>query len=591
MGELSSTEQSRHEATKPPTESVPVLVAVAWPYASGSRHLGHLAGAYLPADIFARYQRLAGNEVLMVSGSDVHGTPITVRADSEGVTPQEIVDRYHHEFCRQWQQIGISWDLYTTTGTPNHAAVTQDMFLRQHQKGFIDKRVSDQFYDPVDERFLPDRYIGGTCPYCGYGEARGDQCENCGRTLDAVELINPRSKISGATPVLRATEHFYFRYSDFTADLADWLQTREGWRPHVLNSALGWTAEGLHDRAVTRDLDWGVELPIDDLGPGKRIYVWYDAVIGYLSAAKEWASHAADLNADPPGVIYTPPLRERARPGDLDHWRHWWQNDAARHYYFIGKDNIPFHTLFWPAQLMAYGELHLPDDVPANQYVTFKGLKASASQGVGITIEQGLDWFEPDSLRYALSAALPEHADTEVSLEEIVRRVNDELVATWGNLVNRVLSLAQSVLGGTVPDLGGKRAPEDLEVLTGVDEDLATEAEHLQKVELRAGLRTAMAAAARVNAYLNATEPWRLAKSDPDRAKVVLTTAVEAVAGVRVGFAPYLPFSTETLNTVFGPVESWGRPEVVPGTALGRIAPLFAKIDTDEILERATGSA
>ncbi len=536
----------------------PVLVAVAWPYASGSRHLGHVAGAYLPADIFARYQRLVGNDVLMVSGSDVHGTPITVRADAEGVTPAEIVDRYHREFCRQWDQFGISWDLYTTTGTTNHADVTQDMFLRQHRKGCIDKRVSEQFYDPVKERFLPDRYIGGTCPHCGYEKARGDQCDNCSRTLDAVELIRPRSKMSGAAPELRPTEHFYFRYSDFTDKIADWLATREGWRPHVINLALGWTAEGLRDRAVTRDLDWGVELPVDDLGPGKRIYVWYDAVIGYLSASKEWSD----------------------RSGDPERWRHWWQNDDARHVYFIGKDNIPFHTLFWPAQLMSYGGLHLPDDVPANQYVTFSGMKASASRGVGITIDEGLSWFEPDALRYALAAALPEHADTEISLAELLRRVNDELVATWGNLVNRVLSVAQPALGGAVPDISDRATePDDVALIGAVDDALVAEAAHLERVELRAGLRTAMSAAGRVNAYLNATEPWRLAKTAPDRAAAVLVTALKAVAGVRVGLAPYLPFSTAALDGVFGPVESWRRPEVPAGARLPKPAPLFAKVD------------
>jgi len=362
--------------------AVPVLVAVAWPYASGSRHLGHLAGAYLPADIYARYQRLAGNNVLMVSGSDVHGTPITVRADAEGVTPSEIVEHYHSEFCDQREVLGISWDLYTTTGTRNHAEVTQDMFLVQLKNGHIDKRVSEQFYDPVGERFLPDRYIEGTCPRCGYGAARGDQCEHCGTTLDATDLIEPRSKISGAVPELRSTEHFYYRYSDFTERVADWLETRRGWRPHVLNSSFGWTNEGLQDRAITRDLDWGVELPVDDLGEGKRIYVWYDAVIGYLSASKEWA----------------------ARGGDPDAWKRWWHNDESRHLYFVGKDNIPFHAMLWPAQLMGYGGLHLPDNVPANQYVTFSGAKMAAGRGVGLSIGEGLRLFEPDALRYALAA-------------------------------------------------------------------------------------------------------------------------------------------------------------------------------------------
>ena len=536
--------------------SIPVLVAVAWPYASGSRHIGHLAGAYLPADIYARYQRLAGNEVLMVSGSDAHGTPITVRADAEGVEPGAIVDRYHREFCRQWEAIGISWDLYTTTGTDNHAAVTQDMFMRQLEAGHIDKRTSEQLYDPESNRFLPDRYIEGACPHCEYPEARGDQCDDCGRTLDAMDLIEPRSRISGATPVPRLTEHFYFRYSDFTDELARWLDTRRGWRPHVVNFAKSWTEEGLIDRAITRDLDWGVELPVGDLGPGKRIYVWYDAVIGYLSASKQWA----------------------ADRGEPDRWRHWWHNDEARHVYFIGKDNIPFHCLFWPAQLMAYGGLHLPDDVPANQYVTFRGGKASASRGVGMTIDDALEAFEPDSLRYALAAALPEHADTEISTEEIARRVNDELVATWGNLVNRVLTLARRNLGAAVSE-APDRLPEDRAVLAGVDAALAEAAGQLDRVELRAGLRSAMDAAGRVNAYLNSTEPWKLVRSDPPRGAAVLVTALEAIAGVRVGLAPYLPFSTAALDGLFGPVRSWGRPEVPAGTALPQLSPLFAKVD------------
>ena len=539
---------------------VPVLVAVAWPYASGSRHLGHLAGAYLPADIYARYQRLAGNDVLMVSGSDVHGTPITVRADAEGVTPAEIVDRYHAEFCRQWETLGISWDLYTTTGTPNHAAVTQDMFLVQLQNGFIDRRVSEQYYDPVGERFLPDRYIEGECPHCGFDGARGDQCEHCGTTLDATDLIEPRSKISGAVPELRPTEHFYFRYSDFTERVGAWLKTRRGWRPHVLNSATGWTNEGLQDRAITRDLDWGVELPVDDLGEGKRIYVWYDAVIGYLSASVEWA----------------------ARNGDAEAWKRWWHNDDARHLYFVGKDNIPFHSLFWPAQLMGYGGLHLPDDVPANQYVTFSGAKMAAGRGVGLTIGEGLRLFEPDALRYALGAALPEQADTEVSIEEIARRINEELVATWGNLVHRVFSMVHSKLGGTVPETGEREA-QDVALLAAVDDALAEGADCIERVELRAGLRSAMEAAARVNAYLNSTEPWKLASAEPERAAAVLVTAVEAVAGVRTGLAPYLPFSTAALDGVFGPVQRWERPAVPPGTAVPKPSPLFTKVDLDAL--------
>ena len=539
----------------------PVLVAVAWPYASGSRHLGHLAGAYLPADIYARHQRLVGNRVLMVSGSDVHGTPITVRADAEGVTPRDIADRYHAEFVADWDRLGISWDLYTSTGTENHAAVTHDLFLRLLENGHIDRRTSDQYYDAEAGRFLPDRYIEGTCPHCHYAEARGDQCEDCGRTLDPEELVDPRSKITGGTPEVRQTEHFYLRLSDFSEALGAWLDGRQGWRRHVLNFSKGWVEDGLHDRAITRDLDWGVEVPVDDLGPGKRIYVWFEAVIGYLSASKEWAQ----------------------LQGDPEAWRDWWEGDEARSVYFIGKDNIPFHTIIWPGMLLGYGGLNLPTDVPANQYVTFKGGKASASRGVGLTIGEGLDLFQADALRYALAASLPEQSDTDLSIDEIGRRINEELVATWGNLVNRVLSMVHSTCGGVVPEVGDRTA-DDLAVLATVDGALDVVTDLIERVELRAALRTGMDAAATVNAYLNATEPWKLARSDPERAQAVLGTALAAVAGVRVALSPYLPFTTVALDDELGPVDAWQRREPVPGSPIGKPAPLFAKVDVTELL-------
>jgi len=538
-----------------------VLVAVAWPYASGSRHLGHLAGAYLPADVYARHQRLVGNRVLMVSGSDVHGTPITVRADAEGVTPTDIVERYHAEFVADWERLGISWDLYTSTGTENHAEVTQDLFLRLLENGHIDRRSSEQYFDAEADRFLPDRYIEGTCPHCDYAEARGDQCEDCGRTLDPEELVDPRSKITGSIPELRPTEHFYLRLSNFTEPLGEWLNSREGWRRHVLNFSKGWVEEGLQDRAITRDLDWGIELPVDDLGPGKRIYVWFEAVIGYLSAAKEWAQ----------------------RRGDPEAWRDWWEDPKARTVYFIGKDNIPFHTIIWPGMLIGYGGLNLPTDVPANQYVTFKGGKASASRGVGLTIGEGLSLFQADALRYALAASLPEQSDTDLSVDEIGRRINEELVATWGNLVNRVLSMVHKNCDATVPSPDG-RTVDDHAVLAAIDAALVAVTDQVERVELRAALRTGMEAAADVNAYLNATEPWKLAKSDPDRARVVLGTALAAVAGVRVALSPYLPSSTAALDDVFGQIEAWERVEPVPGTPVLKPTPLFAKVDLDELL-------
>ena len=549
--------------------SKPVLVAVAWPYASGSRHLGHLAGAYLPADIFARQQRIMGNEVLMVSGSDVHGTPITVRADAEGVTPQDIVDRYHQEFLTQWEQLGINWDLYTTTGTQNHAQVTQDMFLSQLENGHIDRRTTNQLFDPKAERFLPDRYVEGTCPHCGYEEARGDQCDDCGKTYDATELISPRSKLSDATPEAKKTEHFYFRYSDFNEELVQFLEAKQGWRNHVVNFAKGWlTDEGLIDRAITRDLDWGVELPVSDLGEGKRIYVWYDAVIGYLSASQEWAS----------------------KTEDKEKWRHWWHNNDARHVYFIGKDNIPFHALFWPAQLMATkdaigGEnLHLPDDIPANQYVTFKGGKASASRGVGLTIAEGLEKYQPDALRYALAANFPEQADTEISEEEIIRRINDELVSNWGNLVNRVLSMAYKNSNKAIPD-HGELTQSDQALLNQVDEALKSSSKQFDQVELRAALRTAMETAQATNRYLNATEPWKVLKEDRERGLTILFVALSAINGIRIVFRPFLPFSSQTLDLILGEQTGWERQELISGAPLEKPIPLFRKVEINEFQE------
>ncbi len=538
-----------------------ILVAVAWPYASGSRHLGHLAGAYLPSDIFARYHRAIGNDVLMVSGSDVHGTPITVRAETEGVTPQEVVDRYHAEIVDHWDRLGFDWDLFTTTGTENHHAVTQDVFLRLHEQGYIEQRSSEQFYDPEAKRFLPDRYVEGTCPHCDYTEARGDQCDNCGRTLDPIDLINPRSKMTGATPEQRTTDHFYLKLSEFSEQLRTWLEGREGWRKHVLNFSLGWIEEGLHDRAITRDIDWGVDIPVEGLGEGKKIYVWFDAVIGYLSASKEWA----------------------ADQGTPDSWQQWWHNDEAEHYYFIGKDNIPFHTIIWPSILMGYGGLHLPTDVPANQYVTFKGGKASASRGIGMTIGDALERYEPDALRYAMAANLPETADVDITEAELVRRVNEELVATWGNLVNRVVSMTHRYFDGVVPSAGEPEAA-DLAVLDSVDQAMGEASGHLSAVRLRAALATLLLGAQSTNQYLSEVEPWKTAKTDMDRTGTTLNVALQAIAGLAAGFAPFLPVTSISVMDTLGLDTSarqprWVRLEVAPGTALGPAVPLFSKVE------------
>jgi methionyl-tRNA synthetase len=539
-----------------------ILVAVAWPYASGPLHLGHLGGAYLPPDIFARYHRLIGSDVLMVSGSDANGTPITVKADDLGITPREVVERYHPEILGYWKSLGISFDLFTTTMTENHHRVTQEFFLILLDHGYMIKGTSEQFYDPEAERFLPDRYVEGTCPHCGYPEARGDQCDNCGRTLDPTDLIDPRSRLSGATPELRVTEHYFMDLPAFKDRLQEWLQSKTTWRKHVKNWALGMIGD-MPVRAMTRDIEWGVEVPVDDLGPGKKIYVWFDAVIGYLSASIEWASMTDDPDA----------------------WRKWWEDPEAESYYFVGKDNIPFHAVIWPAMLMGRGGLNLPTDVPANQYITFKGAKASKSKGVGQSIGWYAERLEPDALRYAIASVFPEQDDTDLSDEEIIRRVNEELVATWGNLVNRVLSMSDRSFDGKVPD-PDELSEEDQKILDLGPETLETVADHIEKVELRAGLRAAMDAATEVNAYLNATEPWKVVNQDPVRGGTVLWVAIQAIAAIRVALYPYLPHSTTVIGEMLGlgpEVESWSAPAVPGGTVLGDIAPAFIKLEPDAL--------
>ncbi len=536
-------------------------MAVAWPYANGSLHLGHIAGAYLPADIFARFHRMIGDHVLMVSGSDTHGTPITVRADAEGRTPQEVVDEFHPEFLRYWRELGISFDLFTTTATENHTAVTHDIFLTLMKHGYIYKETTSQLYDPQAQRFLPDRYVRGTCPHCGYEKARGDQCDNCGRTLDPEQLINPTSAITGARPEPRDTEHFFMRLSALQEPLLQWLKSRQGWRKHVLNFSIGFVEEGLHDRAITRDLDWGIPVPVEDLGPGKCIYVWFEAVIGYLSASKEWAQ-----------------LR-----GDPEAWRAWWEDPEARGYYFIGKDNIPFHTIIWPAILMGYRGLDLPYDVPANQYVTFKGEKASKSEGVGESVLTYLERYQPDAIRYALAANLPENSDTDLTEAEIIRRNNDELVATWGNLVNRVLAMTHKNFKGVVP-APGPLDGRDRDLLDRSEEALKRARGQLEAVHLKAALQTAMTLAQEANAYLNETAPWKTAKTDPERTGTSLYVALCVINALKVALYPFLPFSSQKVHEYLGqPGDvaggAWAAERLEPGTRLGQPEPLFKKID------------
>jgi methionyl-tRNA synthetase len=547
---------TQHEPTK-------VLVAVAWPYAQGSLHLGHMAGAYIPADIYARYRRSVGDDVLMVSGSDVHGTPITVKADEMGVTPAEIVDKYHPEFLTYWEDLNVDWDLFTTTGTDTHKRVVQDFFTRLLENGYLYPHMTEQFYDEQASRFLPDRYVEGTCPHCGYLEARGDQCDNCGKTLDPIDLIDPRSKLSRTTPVMRETEHYYWRLSAFNEPLLEWLESREGWRPHVINFAKGMVTEGLHDRAFTRDLEWGIPLPIDDIGPGKSIYVWWEAVMGSLSAPQEWA----ELQGTP------------------DAWKDWWENPDAESFYFVGKDNIPFHAIYWPAMILGHGGLNMPTNVPANQYVTFGGAKASKSRGVGRPLGWYLDRFEPDALRYAIAQTLPESNDSDLSDGEIVRRVNEELVATWGNLVNRVVAMTNRYFDGVVPSPGDLN-DADTAVLASRQTALDEANENLAAVRLRAGIARAMQMAGDANAYLNDLAPWTTSKTDMERTGTTLWVAHQLIAATAVALAPYLPVTSVRVLEAQG-IESresgpvWQVPTVIGGTQLAELGPLFAKVEMD----------
>ncbi|HYF65924.1 MAG TPA: methionine--tRNA ligase [Herpetosiphonaceae bacterium] len=508
-----------------------ILVAVAWPYASGARHLGHVAGFGVPSDVFARYQRLAGSDVLMVSGTDDHGTPITVRAEKENKTPKELTNFYNAEIRRNLRDLGLSYDLFTRTSTENHYAVTQDFFKRLLANGYIFQQEMIGTYSEADKRFLPDRYVEGTCPHCGYDKARGDQCDNCGKQLDPTDLINPRSTLSGATPVFKPTTHFFLNLPAFAERLREWIGGQSHWRPNVRRFSLG-LLEELPARAITRDLSWGIPIPVEGEWDDKRIYVWFDAVIGYLSAAIEWAD----------------------KVGRPEAWREWWQNPESRHYYFMGKDNIVFHSVIWPAMLLGRGELDLPYEVVSSEFLTLAGgEKISSSRAEGHEIPLVGDFlaqYDPDPLRYFLVVAGPETSDSEWSLGEFIRRNNEELVATWGNLVNRVLSIAHKNFG-QVPQPGALTA-EDEAVLATVRAAFARVGGELDTAHFKAALNAAMGAARSVNEYLASQEPWKVLKVDRERGGTILYVALQAINNLRTLFTPFLPFTSQKLHELLG---------------------------------------
>ena len=519
-----------------------ILTAVAWPYANGPRHIGHVAGFGVPSDVFSRYHRLAGNDVLMVSGTDEHGTPILVQADQEGVTPRELADRYNRVIAEDLQRLGLSYDLFTRTTTRNHYSVVQEMFRTLHKNGYLIERTTKGAISPSTGRTLPDRYIEGTCPICGYDGARGDQCDNCGNQLDADALINPKSRINGEAPVFVETEHFFLDLPSLAEALGSWLSTRTDWRPNVLKFSMN-LLEDLKPRAMTRDIDWGVPIPLPgwEDNPNKRLYVWFDAVIGYLSASVEWAR----------------------RSGDADAWKQWWCDPAAESYYFMGKDNVTFHSQIWPAELLGYdgkgahggtsgefGELQLPSEVVSSEFLTMEGRKFSSSRSVVIYVRDFLSRYSPDSLRYYLTAAGPESNDTDFTWSEFVRRNNDELVAAWGNLVNRSLSFTAKNLG-SLP-AAGELTDVDRALLATTSGAFGAVGADLERSRMRAALTETMRVVSEANKYLSEQAPWKLKDSEPERMATILHVALQAVSDCTTMLAPFLPHTSQQVHELLG---------------------------------------
>lgn len=531
-----------------------ILTAVAWPYANGPRHIGHVAGFGVPSDVFSRYQRMAGNQVLMVSGTDEHGTPIQVQAEREGVSPRDLADRNSLVIAKDLQALGLSYDLFTRTTTQNHYRVTQELFLGLLNNGYIFPRTELGAISPSTGRTLPDRYIEGTCPICGYPSARGDQCDNCGNQLDPIDLINPVSRINGETPKFVETEQYFLDLPAFADVISDWLRGQSHWRPNVQKFALN-LLEDLKPRAITRDLDWGVPVPLEGWRDreDKRIYVWFDAVIGYLSASIEWAS----------------------RTGDPQAWRQWWQNPDALGYYFMGKDNIVFHAEIWPAMLFGYsgvgakggtpgalGALNRPYDVVSSEFLTMEGRKFSSSRNVVIYVGDMLSRYDADALRYYLTAAGPENQDTDFTWSEFVRRNNDELVAGWGNLVNRTISMTAKNLG-SIP-AAGELTDVDRALLASSSAAFATVGDLIARNRQKAALAEAMRVIGEANKYLSDTAPWKLKNDDPARMATVLHTSLQVVDDAKTLLTPFLPSISAKVHTALGGTGQWSAmPELV----------------------------
>ena len=545
-----------------------IFIGVAWPYASGPLHLGQTAGAYLPADIFARFHRLKGNEVLMVSGSDQHGTPITIKAEQEGKTPRELANHYHEIFLKVWEKLGITYDLFTSTETENHTRIAQDVFKTLLDKGYIYKDKMLQPHCDKCGRFLPDRYVEGKCPLCGFEGARGDQCDNCGRPLNPWELVNPHCRVCGNTPEFKHSEHFFFKLSAFQDTLQRWVDKQSHWRINVINATRRYLNEGLKDRAITRDIDWGIPLPVSGY-EGKKLYVWFEAVIGYLSASIEWAKTT----------------------GNPEKWRDFWQGEA-KSYYFIGKDNIPFHTLIWPAILLGYDEsLNLPYDVPANEFLTIEGKKVSTSRNWAVWMPDYLAKYDADPLRYILSVNMPETGDTDFSWREFVRRNNDELVATYGNLVNRVLSFVYRNFDGRVPE-PGDYDQASYELIQKTEKTFVKMDELLSACHFKDSIWCAMELAQATNRYLDEKSPWKVIKFDKKSAATSLHAAISVISGLKTLLYPFLPFSSQRIHEYLGftgniEKDEWKLKIPPAGQRLVTPKPLFVKLD-EKIVEEET---
>lgn len=532
-----------------------IVVNVAWPYANGPIHVGHVAGSLLAPDIFARYHRMKGNRVLMVSGSDQHGTPVTLVAEKEKKTPEEIAEKYHAINKDSIEWLGLSFDIYTKTHTENHFRVVQDFFRRLDEKGYFYLKKTNQYFCVRDDRFLADTYVQGRCPKCGYEEAKGNQCEICGTTFEPGELLNAKCILCGNPTILRETENVFFALSKFSDALMKYLSDKEFWRPSVLEFSKNWIISGLNDRAVTRDIDWGIPPPISNLN-GKVIYVWFEAVIGYLSASIEWAKNS----------------------GRPDEWKEFWKDDA-HHYYFMGKDNIPFHTIIWPAMLMGHGELALPYQVVANQYLTSSDTrKFSKSRGGAVTVLSLKESFQPEHIRYYLTAIMPELHDSEFSFEDMEQKVNNELVATLGNYYHRVLSFSFKNFGSINMD----REIDD-EMLKEADRAAEEVGRYIEGCEFKKGLKTIMELAQKGNQYFDRCAPWHTVKTDREKCARDLYVNLEVIRKIALMSYPYLPFSSEQILRFLGVWEDgyavWAHiKERRAGYTLHEPKPVFSKL-------------